>query len=757
MIAILELSTNKYFDLDDKASLSFNHKNNYFDLDDYTSGDGVISFNIPDTENNNLLFKNYKSVAKSDLFEELEIAVFLNGNFQYKGKLGINKFTSGYDCYLLIGKSSLHKSLVKKISEVPFENYNLLSHNATVGTNETIFDYTAYAVYGNWRGVYQNASNVHFRLALLNLETNETASHEYTLYGSQNLNLVCEHFRNWLFYDAPAWANNGGFTFIYNAESSVQQLLVITKKNSNIKHYLTSNTHAGNIIPYSPGEMELPTDQFTASDFRVFNESQQLVIAFRAYWLTYFQNMPFAFLPVAAENFIGDDKWLGTINQVKGYRTDQFDSSNPTRVFMMQYNSYWDGCTRQFCLVPFFGLKWLINECFDFVENETGFKIDREILNDKFVDSHIFNNVALDKYFGSNSGFTGDAFAVADIYSPDIITLNHLPKDYTISSLITIVKKLTCSSIKVDFANQILTFVKFNDTATNTNITEITNVSTSLEFDDDNFSDYYLSFKDQSSDEIFQNVSKNSNYIQVAEQNAFAKKPNYVPDKIGVGYQLTYNFYKLYEYKKGYKFSVNSNNQPNNYTITTTESQEYFKGWLHDEHFYPKNKTKKIEIPCAFLPYSFRSYMCVRVDANNGRLVNIDHLWPVPETARTGTFQQIDNADVDAQHFSLIKRKNWNINHQVVVNSRYYWPHYSLTYTAEDVYVANYQTFFNTIKGRKVQITAMLTKQQYEEILKNDFFIFQNRRLIFTEMDVNFENINVLNNRFEAKITAYIC
>jgi hypothetical protein len=59
MIAILELSTNKYFDLDDKASLSFNHRNNYFDLDDYTSGDGVISFNIPDTENNNLLFKSW--------------------------------------------------------------------------------------------------------------------------------------------------------------------------------------------------------------------------------------------------------------------------------------------------------------------------------------------------------------------------------------------------------------------------------------------------------------------------------------------------------------------------------------------------------------------------------------------------------------------------------------------------------------------------------------------------------------------------
>jgi hypothetical protein len=755
MIAILELSTNKYFDLDDKASLSFNHKNNYFDLDSFTSGDGVVSFNIPDTDNNNLLFKNYKSVAKSDLFEELDVAVFLNGNFQYKGKLGINKFAAGYDCYLLIGKSSLHQTLAKKIADIGIDNYNLLSHKPTVGTQTTVIDYTAYAVYGRWRGISHNASNVHFRFVAYNLETNEILFHEFTLYGSQNLDTVCANFNNWLSLQT-GWITEADFVFLNNYESTCRQLLVVARGTANIEHTLFSNTHTNNEIPFSITSMELPTDIDTATDLKAFYEAQQLALSVRAWAITDKKNMPFAFPPVAAENFIGNEKWLGTINMVKGWKVTAPDTSNPTKIPMMQYNSYWDGCTRQFCIVPFFSLKWLIEKTFDFIESETGFVFDKEILNDQVTDTYLFNTKALDRFFEANSGFVDDAVAISDFYSPEIITAHHIPNNYELSKIVTLVRKITCSSVKIDYATQKITFVKFNDVASNQNIPTLTNITTSLEFDDDNFSDYYLSFKDESSDDIFQNVKVDQNNVQVQLIDNNNNKPiNFIPEMVGRSYDLTFNRYKLYRYISGYRFSLQSNNQPNNYTISATKTNEYFVGYMHDEHYYPKNKTKKIEIPCSFLPYSFNSNFYLRVDANNGRVVNNDAKVFLPETAKVGQFAHIENnsSEPDQQHFTLLRLGTKYIGDYF----RRYVGFFSFTYTAEDIYNEYYKTFFDTIKGRKVQLSAMLTKQQYEEILKNDFFIFQNRRLIFTEMDVNFENINVLNNRFEAKITAYIC
>jgi len=758
MIAILEISTNKYFDLDDKASLSFNHKNNYFDLQDFTSGDGVVSFNIPDTNNNNLLFKNYKSVAKSDLFEELDVAVFLNGNFQYKGKLGINKFSAGYDCYLLIGKSALHQTLAKKIADIGLPNYDLLGHVHTSQNPIFLNDYTAFAISGRWKRQDFFPTTFNFRFSAQNIDTNESIVHEYTLFNSFNFTLVVTHFNNWIVQQI-GWITDANFIFVENYESSTRQFICIARKNANIIHSLTSTTHADKKIPFLITEMPTPKDQYEGNDMRVFYEVQQLVIAIRAFACNEFNFTPYKFPEVAAENFIANDKWLGTINITKGY-TSAFDTSNPQKINMMQYNSYWDGCSRHFTLVPMFSLKWLCQQIFDYIFSETGFEFDSEILNEEVIDTYIFNTKALDRFMETLSGFTDDQSTIADVYTHIITSNHHIPSENQLTKVITLIRKLTCSSIKIDYATQKIKFVKFNDIANEVNIATLTDVTNSLEFEDDNFSDYYLFLKDESSDEIFKEAEIDPLNILIKRYDLINNKPvGFVPEKVGVTYDLKFNNHKLYRFKNGYRFSMVSNNQPNSYTINATQTNEYFVGYLHNEHYFPKNKNKKIEIPCVFLPQSYISNKHLRVDANNGRVVNLDKKRSIPETARVGIFEHIENSNIETQHFSLIKIGDliYYTYYTTQSNSRTYISLNSYTFTAENIYNQNYKTFFETITGRKVQLSAMLTKQQYEEILKNDFFIFQNRRLIFTEMDVNFENINVLNNRFEAKITAYIC
>lgn len=755
MIQILHVTKNTYFDLDDNASLSFNHKNNYFDLEDFTSGDGVVSFDLPASPTNNLLLNHYNSVASNQEFEEVDVIVFLNSNFLYKGKLGINKYSTSYNCYILIGKSALHKTLSKKIKDIDLPDYNLLMHNATVGTNPLIFDYTAYMCYGVWKSVTYNTLTFHFRFFVQNLETSEFVVQEFTGYGGNGIKSVCDQFNTWL-GTQTGWITNSDFIFVYNAESTNYLLMVIARKTANNEHILTSNTHPNNQIPQLVVNMPLPTDQWDALDFKVYYESQQLAIAVKAFAVTNNKIEPYVFLPVGAENFAGNDKWLGTINMVKPWTNSGGNTANPGKIPMMQYNSYWDGCSRHFAIVPFFSLKWLINKCFDYIEAQTGFGFDREILEGTIVDTYIFNTKALDRSLSTNSGFTDDQEVNADVYAPEILTNDHIPSTYEIGKILTLVRKLTCSSLKVDYARQQITFIKYNDSANKIALPIITDVTTALEIDEGNFNDYAIAFKDESSDAIFNKVEFDANNLQLSvNELGNDNLTSFTPQFVGKNYDVKFNEYKLYRYKSGYKIAIIGNNAPNSYTIRALDVQNDFVGYLHDTFIYPKNKTKKIELPFAFLPLCFPKNALLKVDNNNGRVVKIDAYSFYPETARAGVFVNVDNANIENQHFNLL-----TYGQAVFINGsrgNQYVFIKSNTLTAQDIYNQYYKTFFKSITGRKVQLTAMLTKQLYEEILQKDFFIFQNRKLIFTEMDVNFQNKTVLNNRIEAKIRAYIC